>query len=230
MSRPVHTTLLDNDGLQADVMRFLAIIAFCLIAVMALVPELPPQPASVPTPEQVPEKIAETVPVETEPQLVAVIQPEPKAAEPVLAAKPTPKISKPEPPREVNITSPEPVQPPVTPAPLSLRFQSEQDFLSLLGSGRITLYAKTANTFVQLNRDFSVSPVSLSGELFELLPSSLPTKILKVMQRQNAADLFLVALPTSTAKQIATLSQRHHNQGGSLLINHEGNVNHETSG
>jgi hypothetical protein len=39
----------DGDGLQTDVMRFMAIIAFCLIAVLALVknaePAVDPRPA-----------------------------------------------------------------------------------------------------------------------------------------------------------------------------------------
>ena len=32
----------DNESLQADVMRFMAIIAFCLIAILALVKDTPP--------------------------------------------------------------------------------------------------------------------------------------------------------------------------------------------
>ena len=40
MTRPDHRNLFDTDGLQVDVMRFMAIIAFCLIAIMALVQKL----------------------------------------------------------------------------------------------------------------------------------------------------------------------------------------------
>ena len=64
----------DNESLQADVMRFMAIIAFCLIAILALVKDTPPpdiEPVVV-----VPEPtIAEPVP-----------EPEP-AAEPALAPR-----------------------------------------------------------------------------------------------------------------------------------------------
>lgn len=42
MARPTHSSQLDTDGLQADVMRFMAIIAFCLIAILALVKNLEP--------------------------------------------------------------------------------------------------------------------------------------------------------------------------------------------
>ena len=37
MMRAERHAAFDTEGLQADVMRFLAIIAFCLIAILALV-------------------------------------------------------------------------------------------------------------------------------------------------------------------------------------------------
>lgn len=46
--RPGQSMTFDSDGLQADVMRFMAIIAFCLIAILALVQNMgPPGPESV---------------------------------------------------------------------------------------------------------------------------------------------------------------------------------------
>ena len=39
--RPDHRGTFDTESLQADVMRFMAIIAFCLIAILALVQKLP---------------------------------------------------------------------------------------------------------------------------------------------------------------------------------------------
>ena len=43
MPRMSFSPQLDSDGLQADVMRFMAIIAFCLIAILALVKQLEPE-------------------------------------------------------------------------------------------------------------------------------------------------------------------------------------------
>ena len=43
MVRATHHRQLNTAGLEADVMRFMAIIAFCLIAMMALVKDVEPQ-------------------------------------------------------------------------------------------------------------------------------------------------------------------------------------------
>ena len=51
-ARGINTA--DTDSLQADVMRFLAIIAFVLIAVLSLVENLAPAPAELPKVEQLP--------------------------------------------------------------------------------------------------------------------------------------------------------------------------------
>ena len=55
--RPGQSMTFDSDGLQADVMRFMAIIAFCLIAILALVKNVEP-----PLPAQEIEKIPEFMP------------------------------------------------------------------------------------------------------------------------------------------------------------------------
>ena len=43
MVRATHHRQLNTAGLEADVMRFMGIIAFCLIAMMALVKDVEPQ-------------------------------------------------------------------------------------------------------------------------------------------------------------------------------------------
>ena len=44
-----HSGVDDTDSLQADVMRFMAIIAFCLIAILALVQKLDRPPSATQT-------------------------------------------------------------------------------------------------------------------------------------------------------------------------------------
>ena len=64
--RPGHSMTFDSDGLQADVMRFMAIIAFCLIAILAVLQNVEP-PVELMETEGVPESvpgIQQTLPVE----------------------------------------------------------------------------------------------------------------------------------------------------------------------
>ena len=66
MMRAERHAAFDTEGLQADVMRFLAIIAFCLIAILALVEKLEPAPTDEVLP-RIPEPMAqETEEVPTE--------------------------------------------------------------------------------------------------------------------------------------------------------------------
>lgn len=70
--RPEVTRAVDDDGLQADVMRFMAIIAFCLVAIMALVRE-PAVSAQVPTraPTEASSPAPSTLPSAVEPELTS---------------------------------------------------------------------------------------------------------------------------------------------------------------
>ena len=60
---PRNNSSIDGEGLQADVMRFMAIIAFCLVAIMALVRDVsPPTAETTSVPETVPAPKAIPVP------------------------------------------------------------------------------------------------------------------------------------------------------------------------
>ncbi len=82
-SRP--QTGIDAESLQADVMRFMAIIAFCLIAILALVRNIDAPPAAqAPAPPNVPAPIAKAPPIPI-PELAPEPQPDPaKQIEPVV--------------------------------------------------------------------------------------------------------------------------------------------------
>ena len=97
----------DGESLQADVMRFMAIIAFCLIAILALVKHAePPQTKASAPVEPEPE-----MPKEQPGQTLAWAEPEPA---PPVYEKPTPEPVE-EPP--VAIESPEP-EPELEPEPI----------------------------------------------------------------------------------------------------------------
>lgn len=113
----------DSESLQADVMRFMAIIAFCLIAILALVKNTEPAEPAMPAPEpttvaqveepavepSVPEKPA----AEPEPATVLPesIEPDPVEPQPVIAALERPAAG------EEPVIEPPPAPIAATPAP-----------------------------------------------------------------------------------------------------------------
>ncbi len=137
MHRRGHTYSDDSESLQADVMRFMAIIAFCLIAILALVkhadPEektaaaepVEPEPASevVQLAAAIPEPVVpepESQPIQPDPVFERPLQPdpeplpeiEPPVVEPIAAAV----IEQPEPAPETAVTTePEPEPPAAAP-------------------------------------------------------------------------------------------------------------------
>ena len=103
MMAPGHQSYGDSESLQADVMRFMAIIAFCLIAILALVKNATPEEkaaASVEAPPPAPSPFREAAPAaEIELPLTAappVVEAEPQAEvaevvpDPELTTAPTP--------------------------------------------------------------------------------------------------------------------------------------------
>ena len=160
----------DGESLQADVMRFMAIIAFCLIAILALVrnveapaqtptvvPEaspsahldsLPPVAAIPPTPRELPEEapapIAEAPqPMSPVPQPAPLrdIEPTPLPTIEPVRATPPPTRTAPTAPEQVVESPPPPEAPEPDDEGMSLRFASDGDFLRLLAKSEIELFA-----------------------------------------------------------------------------------------
>lgn len=230
----------DNDGLQADVMRFLAIIAFCLIAVLALVRQsAAPEPAT-----------AEVR------QVVRTTPPPPKA--PVHESRPIPAPAAPKapehrsPPAPGTAAVPERIEatPPV-PAPtsepntepaapaagdeqgLTLRFASERDFLTLLRRGDIGVYAYRPGLVLGLSPEFRFEPVSGPGALYEMQRSTIPAAVIELLaDSEHGADAapltWGVRLPPRTRQAIDSRLQQ--GLSGALLIDASGGVRHAAAG
>ena len=240
----------DTEGLQADVMRFLAIIAFCLIAILALVEQKPAQPdpdttesvradevvlATPETPIEPPPvfesapalNIPETPIAERIPERQPAEQEDTNVEEPQVQL-PTHEVTEKEAEKNTEKdTRAETTEQPIAPKALVLRFSSERDFIALISAGEISVFARGDGEFMALTRDFSLQSTSLQGDLFELMPGSLPDSILAIFNAQAIGAPYLVSLPTSTADRISLYSDEYLDQGGTLLIDRMGRVNYE---
>ena len=202
----------DDDSLQADVMRFMAIVAFCLIAILAMVRQT--SPASQSDQASDPKPVSQLAQV-TEPPLTAesarMPEPEPQPRpdpEPQPEPEPEPE---PEPDRqietemtlvEVNLESPvvpETNQVEVdatgSPAPaqdaedpgLTLRFASDRDFLRLVGKGRVNVYAYNDEQFLALDRSHRFHATDPPAQVYELDPSTIPTHMRRALPYRDGS-------------------------------------------
>lgn len=201
--------------LQTDVMRFMAIISLCLVAIFALVQSLP-TPVSLP--EAVAEPVSEPVVVRAE-EPAPVVQPSPRQkpvaaklppAEPV--QKPVPKLAalppapvyeapakKPEPSVKpsplASAPPPVPVQAPAAPAAktptrkgFSLRFESDLALTRLVARNEIGLYALQPGKAqrMSVNRGaVSFWPAGSPGQIHEMDESTVPDTIVAALRRSG---------------------------------------------
>jgi hypothetical protein len=169
----------DGDGLQTDVMRFMAIIAFCLIAVLALVrnaqPTADPQVAQ--QPARQPAEIA---------QIAEAIEPAAPPAEPRPAASP----ARPQPPVAANDHPEAPAkaeQVAAAPRGLALRFASDRDFLRLIQTGRVRVFAfqpdDPSGTALGLGRNLEFVAAPPPGRIYELQADTIPSRVVASLAR-----------------------------------------------
>jgi hypothetical protein len=236
----------DNDSLQTDVMRFMAIIGFCLMAVLAVVRNVEPtvspvaaepKPAmddAIPVPETVePEQIAAqpVAPRITQPPIrlesLERLQPinevlprEHEQRERQVAAQP-PLQSEPQPDSQ---------QTPQAERGLSLRFATDRDFLRLVTKGEIHVYAYKAHTVLGLDRNFDFLSVEPPGRVYELLPETIPSLIFAALGRatsQSNSYTWGVRMPRKLEGKIRHFVER--GVHGELVIDRYGEVHHVPS-
>ena len=242
----------DNESLQADVMRFMAIIAFCLIAILALVKHAEPaeprataeiKPAAAPQPE--PEVItAARPPTPTPSWQEPLVKPAPAQPLPKPTTKPA---AQPKPVAAAEVAArpdrrsrAQAKKPAPAPAPaaepeesLSLRFASDGDFLRLIARGDIRVYAFKGSEILSLDSGYSFLSARSPGQLYELLPQTIPGVIYSALAESrsrtddSASYSWGVTLPETIQKQITSYveSVRH----GQLVIDRYGDVSHVAS-
>lgn len=216
----------DGESLQADVMRFMAIIAFCLIAVLALVRSVEPPPEPLPEPPLPVEPPAEPVPAM--PALPAPqAKPEPME-EAAPASTPAPRSATPRVPISEIATQTSQVAPSKG---LSLRFASDRDFLRLVTKGEIQVFAyqsgANTHTVLGLDRNFEFLSTPAPGKVYELLPQTIPNLIAVALDRatpEAATYSWGIRMPKELEGKIRRFIDRH--VQGELVIDRYGEVHH----
>ncbi|MCR9259434.1 MAG: hypothetical protein NXH95_06910 [Pseudomonadaceae bacterium] len=209
---------MEEDSLQADVMRFMAIVAFCLIAVLAMVRNSPGV-------EKVIEPQQSAVYVLSDPRPEPERQPEP-VPEPEPEPEPTPT------PTPTPTQEPEP-EPPAAPSDttkgLTLAFASEADFMRLISKGRITLYAYAGRSFLTTSDTYSFHSTKPPQQFYEIDKQTIPSHVLEAADLQEKADLqWGVGLSPRIEKQISQYIEA--NVNGQLHIDRYEQVQHVEAG
>ncbi len=246
----------DGESLQTDVMRFMAIIGFCLIAILALVRNVEPSEAAAapaaeqaavrteapqpPPPEPAPWKtVAQATP---EPVSPPVIEP-PEPVEPAPQQLQPPVIAKSVPEPEIEQASPKALDPepqttvaaetqPVEETAaedesLVLRFASDGDFLRLIAKGDIQVYAFQETDVLTLSESYRFLDTQSPGQVYELLRPSIPGLIIDAL-KQARHDIDGFRWGIALPGRISNQIERHLGQvsGGQLVIDRYGEVHH----
>jgi hypothetical protein len=197
--------------LQTDVMRFMAILAICLVAIFALVQSIPADPVS------------ETV-LEPEPEAIVVVRPAP-VRQPEPAPAPEPK-TKPIPEAKA--------EPPTTPAPVAqpgftLQFENDLALTRLVARDEIGLYAIGGDESLRMNVNrgrFSFWPASTPNEFHEMDASTVPDDVAMALQRTHdnpvATIKWGVTLPANMQQQLDNLLQT--GDSGAIYIAADGRL------
>lgn len=230
--------------LQTDIMRFMAILALCLVAIFALVQSIPLAP---PTPT--PEPIAQSTAAPEEPARVARPQPaavpaaDPGSDEPVVLTRPQwqPR-TKPEravaimptPRQPAPAAIPEPVAPAATPEPaptaagFTLRFESDLALTRLVAANQVGFYAiangRSQRMAVSDSR-ISFWDASTPNAFHEMEAKTVPDPVVTALRRAGADSDSVkwgVTLPGQLSRQLETVMRD--NDGGALVIGADGQL------
>ena len=222
--------------LQTDVMRFMAILALCLVAIFALVQSIPlaPKPIDLPEPAVEPEPAPQRVPEPTpEPEPLPERIPEPMS-EPVPEPLPSPRVERPtEPVAEAPRPEPAPAEPP--PAPqhetegFTLRFESDLALTRLVARNEVGLYAisseKTSRMSINRGR-MSFWPASQPNQFHEMDVQTVPGDVVAAYRRSgsfNATTIkWAVTIPSSMSQQLNEYLREA--SGGALIIGANGEL------
>jgi hypothetical protein len=229
--------------LQTDVMRFMAILALCLVAIFALVQAIPLAPAPEPAVEAgETEELADTE--ELEAVVPATVEPEPVAAAPrpanenVVLTRPkwAPKPEKHAPAsREAPSAEPQPTPPPPPPTErgFTLRFASDSALMRAVAAHDVGVYAIDSGRALRMTvRESRISfwDASTPNTFHEMEANTVPAAVVAALSKSGLAPASVawgVTLPGRMRGELDALMQEH--AGGLLIIGAGGTVHWEAS-
>jgi len=250
----------DMDGggaadLQTDIMRFMAILSLCLVAIFALVQSIPLTPTEMPPVSKITEPSVEPVaePAAIPPPEPLIDTPAPPVrtaqakAEPTKTVVPAPEqvtLTRPKwvPKTAVARTRTEPVptaSPAIPPPPVAaseptgftLRFASDAALMRAVAAGQVRLYAisgSRAQRMAVSDSRVSFWDASTPNTFHEMESTTVPPAVIDAHKRSGAASQAVswgVTLPGKLKSQLDALMQAH--TGGSLIISADANIHWE---
>lgn len=232
--------------LQTDVMRFIAILSLCLVAIFALVQSIPLMPTlPVPPAQQIETKqVPQAVEIVEQP-IVAEPSPQKREQQPLVITRPAPKrITVNRTPRRIIEQTVEPVEQPVPAEPVqqtpavpaavrsegfTLRFETDLALTRLVARNEVGLYAITPDKTLRMNVNrgsFGFWPASVPNQFHEMAESTVPEDVLSALQRSGSADTadvkWGVTLPNNMRSDLDKFVSEF--TGGSLIISGDGNL------
>ena len=224
---------MDSGGdaeLQTDVMRFMAILSLCLVAIFALVQSLPvvekatvmPDPvASEPVEEFLIAEIAELAAANSGTDDALIEKPVTAIEEPVVEPLEVP---------ETPVVNSTPVDPPRV--GFTLQFESDETLTRLVSSHDVGFYAIAAGKSMRLGVDgrrLNFWPASMPAQYHEMDGSTVPVDVRRALLR-SGSDIAVqptwgVTLPPRTAKQLQEYLAAA--SGGALIIGGNGELRME---
>lgn len=245
LGRPLEGEAGGAADLQTDIMRFMAILALCLMAIFALVQSLPDAPvtAGKTTEETSPAELVVTnaEPVESVRQPVAESSPKPvtltrPAAQPgaprpepvpVTRSKPAPPQPQAPPPESAT------AQPPPGTEGFTLRFESDLALSRLVATGQVGFFAlddEGAQRMSVAASDVSFWAAPMPVRFHEMDEATVPLAVRRALNRTGRADSvkrWAVTLPARLSGDLERLMQAH--EGGALVIAKDGSLRREAS-
>lgn len=226
--------------LQTDVMRFMAILSLCLVAIFALVQSIPLSPAPVAEPK--PEQHAAPVtnePVRESDKAIELVRPRIKRQEvrddfvSLSRPPPTPVSVKPKPAPAATASQPAPVaEPPIqSPEPketgFTLRFENDTALTRLVERQVVGFYAIGTDNAFRMSIDgdaISFWQASIPGQFHEMDNATVPDSVLAAYRRSNGnSDIkWGVTLPANMSRDLNEFLTAE--AGGSLVIAANGDI------
>jgi outer membrane biosynthesis protein TonB len=220
--------------LSSDVMRFMAILALCLMAIFALVQSLPATPGNEAVPlasvSALPDPVSEPEP-QPQPQPAPDPEPEPGPPEPRLVANAPAPVAAPPP----AAATPTPAEPAPSPSPVgfTLRFESDRALSRLVATGQVGLFAigsTGAQRMSVASSRVSFWSTPIPRRFHEMDAATVPRAVKDALARSGRAGdttRWAVTLPTRLKNELDRILREH--EGGALIIAMDGSLRREAS-